>query len=207
MTLHRLYASTIRTAFLGGLSIATASCGKADPTPPTDEFENAAPSPGPSELRPDLPSDRTVAELYRLTGSPGVQGIMALFHASWCEPCKIVETPEYQRAIREFNEAQSEIRVVTLRVDNEADPLVDPFWDIVGPVPVQVTHIKTGEEEIVEDSIIPSALLVYVPSGKYARSMKIPPNPETVEPWARRGFRHPERFEKSFPRIAELKPK
>lgn len=195
MILNDLNGSIMRAAFVGGLSIAAASCGRTDP------------SPSPAEARPGLPSDRTVDELYRLTGSPGVQEVMVLFHASFCEPCKIVEAPEYQLAIREFNESQAKTRVVTLRVDNADDPLVDPFWDIVGPVPVQVTHIKTGWKEIVEDSIIPSALLVYVPSGKYARSMKIPPGPEAVEPWARKGFRRPERFENAFPRIEELKPK
>jgi hypothetical protein len=148
-----------------------------------------------------------VAELYRLTGSPGVEEVMVLFHASFCEPCKVVETPGYQRAILEFNRSQAKTRVVTLRVDREDDPLVDPFWEIVGPVPVEVTHVKTGEKEIVEDSFIPSALLVYVPSGRYARSMKIPPGPEDVEPWTRKGFRRPERFEKAFPRVEELKPK
>jgi hypothetical protein len=206
MTQPALNSCLVRAVFLGGFSIATVSCGRGNAIDSASELEEA-PFRVLAESQTVLPSDRTVAEFYRLTSSPDVREVMALFHASFCEPCKVVETPEYQRAIREFNESQSGSRVVTIRVDNENDPLVDSFWEIVGPVPIQVTHIKTGEEEIVEDSIIPSALLLFVPSGKYARSMKIPPNPEAVESWARKGFRYPERFEKSFPQIKELGPK
>lgn len=159
----------------------------------------------PSTARYDLATDISVADLYEMIRKQEPKNLLVLFHASWCKPCKIFAKPEYQKAIQDFNNSHQETQVVTMRIDNEADPLMEDFYQQVGIIVTKGIHEVTGEEVVDESYAVPSSFLLHTPSGKYARSYKIPKTPDKIELITGVGFRAPEAFSRELPAQSSLK--
>jgi len=159
----------------------------------------------PSTAKYNLATDISVADLYEMTRKQEPKNLLVLFHASWCQPCKIFAKPDYQKAIQDFNASHEDTKVVTMRIDNEADPLMEDFYRQVGIIVTEGTHEVTGEHVVDESYAVPSSFLLHTPTGKYARSYKIPKTPDKIKLIASVGFRAPEAFPKELPGQASLK--
>ncbi len=94
-----------------------------EPEAPTTQDPSTRYSLGAEEVAPEgvfpgsakpLASDVTWQELDQLRQDPDIKRIWVIFHADWCVPCKVIETPEYQKRIKQFNKLHPGTRIVTL---------------------------------------------------------------------------------------------
>jgi len=108
------------------------------PTPtvkaPQVNAKASATTPARSANAVRLASDVTVAELFQLRQDAKIKYIFILFHASWCKPCRVIKTPEYQTKIKAFNRTHPEIRVVSIKIGDKNDPGMKPFKKMLAGV-------------------------------------------------------------------------
>ena len=86
-----------------------------------------------------------------------------------------------------------------MALDHPGDSLIKAFWNVVGPIKLQVIDPDTGEKKEEIMSAIPSALLLKAPEGRFRRKLYIPRKPEEVGTYAHDGFRSPKPFKQSLP--------
>lgn len=79
-----------------------------------------------------LASDVTVEELYKLRQDQTIKYVLVVFHASWCKPCQVLATPEYQGKIQTFNRDHPNMRFVTMDVGDKNDHAMLKFVKAIG---------------------------------------------------------------------------